>query len=323
MNRTEYFNYIEEKLNILSYRIKNRGKINLLDLNIHSETFFAELMNYLLGYSLKNINPIKQNMEGIDLIDEKNRIIAQVSSTCTKQKIENSLNKAIFEKYACFKFIFIAVVGNADTLRTVTYKNPYKAMFSPADNIYDIKSLLNIALNLNIAKQRKLYEFIRDELGNNIDIVKMDSNLAVVINLLSQENLSDIVESPEINSFEITRKIEFNDLMPVKETIDDYKIFYSKLDEKYKEFDKQGVNKSFSVLSVIRNIYNKLAGEISDPQELFYTIMDDVIELIKNSKNYIEIPYEELEICVSILVVDAFIRCKIFKNPEGYNYVIA
>lgn len=119
------------------------------------------------------------------------------------------------------------------------------------------------------------------------------------------------------------KKIEFNDLMPVKETIDDYKIFYSKLDEKYKEFDKQGVNKSFSVLSVIRNIYNKLTGEISDPQELFYTIMDDVIELIKNSKNYIEIPYEELEICVSILVVDAFIRCKIFKNPEGYNYVIA
>lgn len=323
MNRTEYFNYIEEKLNILSYRIKNRGKINLLDLNIYSETFFAELMSYLLEYSLKNINPIKQNMEGIDLIDENNRIIAQVSSTCTKQKIENSLNKEIFKKYACFKFIFIAIVGNADTLRTTTYKNPYKAMFSPADNIYDIKSLLNIVLNLNITKQRKLYEFIRDELGNNIDIVKMDSNLAVIINLLSQENLSDIVESPEINSFEITRKIEFNDLMSVKETIDDYKIFYSKLDEKYKEFDKQGVNKSFSVLSVIRNIYNKLAREISEPQELFYTIMDNVIELIKNSKNYIEIPYEELEICVSILVVDAFIRCKIFKNPEGYNYVIA
>lgn len=36
MNRSEYFNYIEKKLNILSYRIKNRGKINLLDLNIYS-----------------------------------------------------------------------------------------------------------------------------------------------------------------------------------------------------------------------------------------------------------------------------------------------
>ena len=73
MNRSEYFNYIEEKISILSYRIKNRGRINLLDLNIHSETFFAELMSYLLDYNFKNINQIKQNTEGIDLIDEKNK----------------------------------------------------------------------------------------------------------------------------------------------------------------------------------------------------------------------------------------------------------
>lgn len=323
MNRTEYFNYIEEKINILSYRIKNRGKINLLDLNIYSETFFADLMSYLLGYNLKNINQIKPNTEGIDLVDEKNKVIAQVSSTCTKQKIEHSLNKEIMQRYSHFRFVFIAIVGEGAPLRTVTYKNPYKAIFSPKDDIYDIKSLLNIALNLNITKQRKLYAFIRDELGNNVDIVKMDSNLAVIINLLSQEDLSGVVESPEINSFEIMRKIEFNDLISVQETIDDYKIYYRKLNEKYKEFDKQGVNKSISVLSVIRSRYNKLAGKISDPQELFFAIMDNIIDLIKNSKNYVEIPYEELEMCVSILVVDAFIRCKIFKNPEGYHYVIA
>jgi hypothetical protein len=70
MNRSEYFNYIEEKISILSYRIKNRGRINLLDLNIHSETFFAELMSYLLDYNFKNINQIKQNTESIDLIIE-------------------------------------------------------------------------------------------------------------------------------------------------------------------------------------------------------------------------------------------------------------
>ena len=43
MNRSNYFNYIEQELNTLSYRIKIRGKINLLDLNIYSETFFADL----------------------------------------------------------------------------------------------------------------------------------------------------------------------------------------------------------------------------------------------------------------------------------------
>ena len=110
--------------------------------------------------------------------------------------------------------------------------------------------------------------------------------------------------------------------MSVKLTIDDYKIYYSKLNEKYKEFDKQGKNKSISVYSKIKSIYNKLIGENRNPYDVFFSVINELIKFVKNSKNYIEIPYEELEMCVSILVVDAFIRCKIFKNPEGYNHVV-
>lgn len=189
------------------------------------------------------------------------------------------------------------------------------------NDIYDIKSLLNIVLNMNIKNQRTLYEFIKDELGNSVDMVKVNTNLASIINILSQDNLADVIDSPEINSFEIFRKIEFNDLLSVQPTINDYKIYYSRLDEKYKEFDKQGVNKSFSVLSTIRKQYVKLLGSNIEPYEMFYSIIDNLIEFIMNSKNYVEIPYEELETCVSILVVDAFTRCKVFKNPEGYNHV--
>lgn len=323
MNRSHYFNYIEERLSTLSYRIKVRGKINLLDLNIYSETFFADLINYLLKYDLKNINCIKQNTEGIDLVDEKNKIIAQVSSTCTKQKIENSLIKEIFENYQGYHFIFIAIVGDADKLRNNTFSNPHKIAFSGIDDIYDMKSLLNIVLNLQIEEQRKLYEFLKNELGNTIDIVKIDTNLASIINILSKEDLTVVTDLPEINSFEILRKIEFNNLILAQPTIDDYKIYYSRLDEKYKEFDKQGVNKSLSVLSVIKSQYNKLLVKTQDSYEIFFSIIDNIIELIRNSRNYIEIPYEELEMCVSILVVDAFIRCKIFKNPEDYKHVTA
>ena len=175
---------------------------------------------------------------------------------------------------------------------------------------------------MQISAQRRLYEFLKDELGGIVDIVKVDSNLASIINILSQEDLSGIVDSPEINSFEILRKIEFNDLLTVQPTIDDYKVYYHRLDEKYKEFDRQGANKSLSVLAVIRKQYVKLSVENIEPHEMFFSIIDNLIELIMNSKNYMEIPYEELEVCVSILVVDAFIRCKIFKNPEGYNHVI-
>lgn len=323
MNRTEYFNYIEEKLSLLSLRIKNRGKINLLDLNIHSETFFADLMNYLLGYNLKNINQVKQNTDGIDLIDHKNKIVVQVSSTCTKQKIENSLAKKIFDNLHNYRFKFVAIVGDASKLREKAYKNPYNVSFDPLSDILDIKNLLSVIINLKISDQRILYEFIRNELGSDIDIVKVDSNLTTIINLLSQENLSCVAGSPEINQFEIQRKIEFNDLLNIKSTIDDYKIYYSKLDEKYREFDKQGSNKSISIFFIMRSIYNKQIEKHNNPRDVFFAVIDETIQIIKNSKNYIEIPYEELEMCVSILVVDAFVRCKIFKNPEGYNYVAA
>ena len=46
------------------------------------------------------------------------------------------------------------------------------------------------------------------------------------------------------------------------------------------------------------------------------------MKIIMGSSNYNIMPIEELQLCVDILVVDAFIRCKIFKNPEGYHHVV-
>ena len=322
MNRSTYFNYIEEKIELLALRIEKRGKINLLDLNIYSETFFADLLNMLFDYQLENLNIIKQNAEGIDLVDKKNKVIAQVSSTCTKQKVETSLKRNIFDDYNGFRFKFVSISKNADKLRELEFNNPHGVLFSPKDDIIDAGTILNIILSMSIDKQKKVFEFIKKELGNEIDIVKVDSNLATIINILANEDLAHSIESPEINTFEIDKKIEFNDLATVKDIIDEYKVYYHKLDEKYTEFDKQGANKSLSVFRVIKGQYTKLLAESKNSHDLFFAIINGVIGIIMNSKNYIEIPYEELEMCVHILVVDAFVRCKIFKNPEGYNHVI-
>jgi len=322
MNRSKYFDYIDRELTALSSRIQTRGRVNLLDLHIHSENFFAGLMNILLHVNLKNINAICQNTEGIDLIDENNKIIAQVSSTCTKQKIETSLVKSILNDYTDFRFLFIAITGDATKLRNSTFRNPYNVKFLPNKDIYDIAFILEKVLYAPINDQRTLFEFIKSELGRDIDMVKVDTNLASIINILSKENFNLSQDQPNINSFEILRKIEFNDLLKVQPTIEDYKIFYRKLDEKYREFDKLGSNRSLSVFSVLKRFYIQRAMKSHEPYEIFYSIIDDVVELITKSNNYIDIPYEELEMCASILVVDAFIRCKIFKNPEGYTYVV-
>lgn len=322
MNRTYYYNYIEEKLGTLAYRINSRGKLNTLELNIHSETFFADLCNIIFDYKLINMNTIKQNVEGIDLIDNDNKIIVQVSATCTKQKIEDSLEKSIYSTYVGYKYKFISISRDAEKLRDITFNNPHNMLFDPKEDIIDNAMILRNIISQSIDKQNAIFEFIKKELGSDIDIIKVDSNLAEIINILSDENLTVDIDSPEINAFAIQNKIEFNNLKNVQGTIDDYKIFYHKLDEKYSEFDKEGSNRSFSIFQAIRKQYFMLEKQSATPEELFYGIINNIINIIEKSHNYILIPFEELEVCVNILVVDTFIRCKIFKNPEGYSHVI-
>ncbi len=324
MNRSIYYNYVENKLFTLSQRIESRWKLNILDLHILSENFYLNLLNKLFWWELKNLNIIKQNVESIDLIDEKNKYIIQVSATCTKDKIENTLSKKTIEWYKKdnYNFKFISISKNADKLRKKNFKNPFDINFNPESDILDINSLLKTLIDINdIKKQEEIYNFIKDELGWDLDIVKMESNIAMVINILSEENLSINNSKIEISPFEIKRKIDFNNLDNSQQKIDDYKIYHTRINNIYGECDKLWKNKSLSILNKINTIYLNLINKFTNNDDLYNRIIDELIDLVIKSSNYKEIPYEELLLCIDILVVDAFIRCKIFKNPNNYNYV--
>lgn len=320
MNRASYFNYIEDKLNFIVFRIKERGKLNILDLNIHAENFFAGLCNIIFDFELQNLNYINQNIEGIDLIDENNKILIQVSSNCTKEKIENSLNKKIYLNYrdCSYKFILIGKEVNK-SLKKYKFSNPYNIKFNPEEDIWDINSLLKEILKLDIKKQIELFEFIKLELGG-INDMNIETNLAKVINIL-YEKLEFNFSSPEIINFAIEDKIKFNKLENIRGFIDEYKIYYWKIDEIYNEFDKEGKNKSYFLLQSFKREYIKLKNSEEDSSAIFYAIIDNAIKTVLNSSNYEKIPFEELETCIYILVVDAFVRCKIFENPEGADVI--
>jgi hypothetical protein len=318
MNRSHYFNYIEDRLTHLACKIEVRGKLNILDLNLHSENFYLQFFNKLFNWELINLNSVAQNVEAIDLIDHTNLIIIQVSSTSTKAKIEAALKKDL-SKYVLYAFKFISICRDASDLRKLTYINTHKIAFNPADDIYDVVKILNIILSLDIEKQRPLFDFVKLELGSEPDPEKVESNLATLIELLALEDLDSNTSPLEINSFEIERKITHNNLKSAKVIIDDYSAHFHTVDKIYSEFNKQGNNKSTSVLAAIRSLYILHKSTLSD-DALFFKIIEDVVTKIKSSSNYNPIPYEELDLCVNVLVVDAFIRCKIFENPMNYTY---
>jgi hypothetical protein len=254
MNRPNYFNVIEERLNLLALRIISRGRLNILDYHGHSENFYQFLLNEVYGWSVTNENDFKQNVEAIDLIDHTNKFVLQVSSTASKQKTESSLSKGSIKAYKDkgYTFKFVSIARDADELRKDTFKNPHGISFNPSMDIIDKNSILSKIRGIHITDQERIYNFVKKELVMEIDSMKLESNLATVINILSKENWDKKDAISEINSFEIDRKISHNNLNSSKTIIDDYSVHYGRLDKIYTEFDSQGSNKSSSVLSTIR-----------------------------------------------------------------------
>lgn len=319
MNRTMYYNYIDEKLHALALRIDTNGKLNMLHLHMHSESFYLYFLNLLYGYMLENLNKSLQNVEAIDLIDHKNMLIVQVSATSTKAKVESALEKEIIKKFPSYKFLFLSISKDASNLRKANFKNPHGISFSPVSGILDLRSILDEVFNKDIVVQKEVYQFVRNELGNEVDAVKLDSNLAMIINILAKEDWNGDAHGEPVHKFEIDRKILHNQLNKAKCLIEEYCLYHGKVDSKYSEFDSMGSNKSNSVLATIKREYLK-AKDTGSPDEVFFSVIEVLKDKVIESANYSQIPVDELELCIDILVVDAFIRCKIMESPEGYVY---
>ena len=313
MKRSIYYNFIEEKLSELATRLKVRAAGNILDYHIHLENFCLYLLNLLYDWNLENRNITEPNGKGYDLIDKSKNIIVQVTATTTPAKINSALQSAS-NHYPNYHFKFIAISTDAKNLKNLTYKN-YNLQFSRAEDIIDIPTLMKQISSIDIERQKKIHEFIKKELGSNQEIIPKESNLTAIILILSQENLRS--SQFETLPYEIESKISFNQLNNARLLIDEHKIHCNRIEKIYSEFDEAGANKSLSVLNAIRSIYVKIPNSAS-ADELFNSIIEKVIEKVHSSSNYDNnMAEEELELYVQLLVVDAFIRCKIFERPTG------
>ena len=321
MNRSLYFDLCEEHLCILCVRIEVRGKLNLLNLHIHCEDFYLRLMNLLFGYQLENVNATTQNVEGIDLVDSGGKIVMQVSAKATKDKITSALSKDL-SAYAGHGFVFVSIAKDASALRGAVYANPHKLTFAPKSDIHDVRSMLNVILHMDIAQQQEIYALLKKELEPMQTRALHETNLAAVISIVAQENLAEDGGPVASSPFNLDDKLAFNQLNAAAEVIEDYKIHHHRVNRIYAAFDAEGKNKSKSVLDTLRLTYLQLSGKY-DGDELYFQVVEHVVAKVRDSANYVAMPLDELELCVNIVVVDAFIRCKIFRVPIGDDYAVA
>lgn len=313
MNRSNYFNICEQRLSFLCTSVELRGKLNLLEFHIHCEDFYAGLLNLLHGYNLKNMNQAVQNAAGFDLVDSARKIVLQVSSTATKQKLQSALSSSL-SAYAGYRFEFVSISKDASALRGLAYKIPQALKFSPASDIHDVASILNHILHMETSAQKSVADFLIKEIVLGGDRIAAESNIAAVIKILAKEDLSQSMRPTPPIPFDVDQKLVFNGLSSAAVVIEDYKIHHGRINRIYAEFDSAGQNKSKSVLDSLRRSYINLSSAYSS-DELFFRVVDAAITVVNESANHDPMPLEELELCVSVLAVDAFIRCRIFKNP--------
>lgn len=315
--RSNLFDLCEARLSTLCTRVKLRGQLNVLNLNSHCEDFFVRLLNRLLGYQLRNLNATKKNAAGVDLIDHLNKIVVQVSSTDSKQKVESTLDKDL-SSYRGYAFRFVAIVVDASSLAKKSFKNPHGLAFDPATDILDVASLLNIIKAMSLTDQQEVLTILNEELSDTQ--VGPPTHLADVIRIIAAENLTLIEQKPRVSVFNVDEKLTANQLSIAKDVIEDYKIHHGQVDRVYTEFDKSGHNKSRSILDSFRYVYLRLSLQF-EGDELFFQIVDNMMEKVLASSNHVQMARDELLLCVNVLAVDAFIRCKIFKAPSVTTHV--
>lgn len=307
---------ITSRLAYLSSEVRLSGSMNLLDSNVLLEDVFKEILNIIYGLKLQNANLIKQNIKAIDLIDCSSKTIIQVSSDNSKAKVQTSLDKIELPKYEGYTFKFVCISKGVSHLKKHHFNVPEGISFNAETDCYDDKRILRDVLAKDIDTIRNLASYLEKSILPATADERRPSVITYVINRLADEPLAEIAVNPDTKSFDLEPKIDFNSLKKWRDIISEYTVFSLLVDKIYRAYDEQGVNKSFAVLSSLHDLYLNLASELTG-DALFDKLLESVYDIINKDYECNEsLTREELQMNIKIVLVDAFVKCKIFKKPE-------
>lgn len=294
------------------------------------ESFFAELLNLTFNYSLSKTEKIKRNYPAIDLVDNHNKIIVQVTYSIDHEKLEKSMNHDVIKQYNGYKYIYF-YTGAADIssfkMSQRKLVNSHNLNFTRNKNILAIEDILFALSNLTNTQRLKQIRDLFPEV-QFLETHKISSQLAKVINILKSikrtfEASANFEE--EIMTYEIQQKIDYNNLVHYEDIVSKYASYCALLQ------DDDGLYKiSYEEVNVTpREIYNKIKTYYTEAMinnnhdnkiprngdKIFISVFEAIKNDVRRSKEYDELEEELLDDCLYIILVDAFVACKWFVKP--------
>mgnify|MGYP000062743255 CR=1 FL=1 len=307
---------IVSRLAYLSAEVRLNGTINLLDSNVLSEDIFRTILNTVYGWNLRNANLTEHNIKAIDLVDDASKVIVQVSSDNSTAKVQSSLDKVDPVRFAGYTFKFVCISKSISHLSRSSFNVPGGISFDPVADSYDDRRIIKDIGGKNIDTFEKLAAYLEKSVFPAARTEFRPSVVTYVINRLSEEKLSEVTSGPDVTPFGFVPKMDFNKLVKWRRIIKEYVVYSSLVDEIYRQYDLLGANKSFAVLSALHDLYLNLALTYNG-DSLFDKLLDEVYIMVDGDgtcNGYLT--REELIIDIKIVLVDAFVKCKIFEKPE-------
>lgn len=189
MERQNLIKSIISSLTWLSTQVSVNNKLNLTDINVHSENFYRDLLNLAFDYKFENINIVESNAAAIDLGDEVNKIAIQVTSTSTLAKTKHTVTKFIekklYKKYTSLVILNIAA-KTKHSVPTVGDENHY---LNTKDDIWDIGDLVKRINNKELSDLKKINNFLNEQLfvQSSDSIPRNVETILRLIELISDE----------------------------------------------------------------------------------------------------------------------------------------
>ena len=151
-----------------------------------------------------------------------------------------------------------------------------------------------------------------------------------LVTVINQISASEFYESLELvdptGSFAIESKIAYNDVKRYKSILQKYKIYQGRLSRIYEQIELTG---SFKKEQLLLNIYSFYLiakdkytnGHIKEIREKADILIEEVQrqmwEIIDKSNNLSsDVSYEAIQSGILVIIVDAFMRCKILEEPN-------
>lgn len=148
-DRQNAFNTISRVLALTRLDIEQRQAVSDLSLNIHGENWVRDVFNHVYNLKLVNANAENANTPFIDLVDNKNKRLIQVTTTRSKEKIIHTLQALDIAKYAGYEisiyYLLERAAPNKPTLEEIEKKHPNlkidDLLKDSSDLVRDIESL--------------------------------------------------------------------------------------------------------------------------------------------------------------------------------------